>query len=169
LISIKLQNKLGVSLNYQAGIVQSKIDDMNMTNRLITLDCDDDVVLLQKDTFKVSRLKELVREQIYSKWERHSAYDYSTQKPTTQISEFFKQISFSQETIKIDEVKFNLITDCQILKISGKGWQKGKLKIQIYISNVNTDKYKLCIEFCPDEPDETESPLDDIRKMIQAT
>ena len=89
-----------------------------MNNRLITLDCDDDVVLLQKDTFKVSRLKELVREQIYSKWERHSAYDYSTQKANTQISEFFKQISFSQETIKIDEVKFNLITDCQILKIN---------------------------------------------------
>jgi len=139
-----------------------------MNNKFITLDCDEDVVLLQKDTFKVSRLKELVREQIYSKWERHAAYDYSTQKANTQISEFFKQISFSQETIKIDEVKFNLITDCQILKISGKGWQKGKLKIKIYISSINTGKYKLCLEFSPDEPDETESPLDDIRKMIQA-
>ncbi|MEH2436361.1 MAG: KGK domain-containing protein [Nostoc sp.] len=139
-----------------------------MNYQLITLDCDDDVVLLHKDTFKVSRLKELVREQICSKWEKHSYYDYSTQKPKTQISEFFKQISFSQETMKIDQIKFDLTTDCQILKINGKGWQKGKLKIQIYISNATIDKYKLCLEFCSDEPEEPESPLDDIRKMIQA-
>ncbi|MBN3874684.1 KGK domain-containing protein [uncultured Nostoc sp.] len=135
----------------------------------MTLDCDDDVVLLQKETFKVSRLKELVREQICSKWERHGAYDYSTQKADTTIYEFLKQISVSQETIKIDEIKLNLIVDCQILKISGKGWQKGKLKIQIYISNVSANKYTLSLEFCLDESDEPESPLDDFRKMIQAT
>ncbi|MEH2176208.1 KGK domain-containing protein [Nostoc sp.] len=84
------------------------------------------------------------------------------------MSAFFQQLSFSQETIKIDEIKFNLVTDCQILKIKGKGWQKGKLEIQIYISNTTKDKYKLCLKFCPDEQDEPESPLDDIRKMIQA-
>ncbi|OYD98617.1 hypothetical protein CDG77_04850 [Nostoc sp. 'Peltigera membranacea cyanobiont' 213] len=165
MISIKLQNKLGVSLYYQAGIVQSKID---MNNKLITLDCDDDVLLLQKDTFKVSRLKELVLQQICSKWENHGVHDYSTQKAITSIPAFFQQLSFSQETIKIDEIKFNLVTDCQILKINGQGWQKGKLKIQIYISNATKDKYKLCLDFCSDEPDEPESPLDDIRKMIQA-
>ncbi|MEH2418879.1 KGK domain-containing protein [Nostoc sp.] len=135
----------------------------------MTLDCDDDVVLLQKETFKVSRLKELVREQISSKWERHGAYDYSIQKADTTIYEFLKQISVSQETIKIDEIKLNLIVDCQILKISGKGWQKGKLKIQIYISNVSANKYTLSLEFCLDESDEPESPLGDFRKMIQAT
>ncbi|WP_292837785.1 KGK domain-containing protein [Nostoc sp. JL33] len=140
-----------------------------MNNKFMTLDCDDDVVLLQKETFKVSRLKELVREQICSKWERHGAYDYSTQKADTTIYEFLKQISVSQETIKIDEIKLNLIVDCQILKISGKGWQKGKLKIQIYISNVSANKYTLSLEFCLDESDEPESPLDDFRKMIQAT
>lgn len=140
-----------------------------MNNKFITLDCDDDVVLFQKDTFKVSRLKELVREQICSKWERHGAYDYSTQKAETTIYEFLKQISVSQETIKIDEIKLNLIIDCQILKISGKGWQKGKLKIQIYISNVTTNKYTLCLDFCPNESGEPESVLGDIRKMIQQT
>ncbi|MEH1782641.1 KGK domain-containing protein [Nostoc sp.] len=140
-----------------------------MKNKFITLDCDD-VVLLEKDTFKVSRLKELVQEQIYSKWERHSAsYLYSIQNANTQISEFFKQLSVSQETIKIDEVKLNLVIDCQILKISGRGWQKGKLKIKIYISNVTTDKYRLYLEFYPDEPAKPESPLDDIRKMIEVT
>ncbi|MBN3958954.1 KGK domain-containing protein [Nostoc sp. NMS8] len=140
-----------------------------MKNKFITLDCDD-VVLLEKDTFKVSRLKELVQEQIYSKWERHSAsYLYSLQNANTQISEFFKQLSVSQEIIKIDEVKLNLVIDCQILKISSRGWQKGKLKIKIYISNATIDKYRLYLEFYPDESAKPESSLDDIRKMIEAT
>ncbi|MEH2212704.1 KGK domain-containing protein [Nostoc sp.] len=140
-----------------------------MNNKFIALDCDDDVVLLQKDTFKVSRLKELVQEEICRKWESHGAYDYSIQKANTSIYEFFKKISVSQQILKIDEIKFNLIVDCQILKISGNGWQKGKLKINIYVSNITKDKYKLSLEFCSDEPPESESPLDDIRKMIQAT
>ncbi|MFN6462198.1 MAG: KGK domain-containing protein [Nostoc sp. DedVER02] len=139
-----------------------------MNNKFITLDCDDDVVLLQTDTFKVSRLKELVRQQICSKWENHIASDFLTQKAITSISAFFQQLAFNQETIKIDEIKFNLVTDCQILKIKGTGWQKGKLEIQIYISNTTKDKYKFCLKFCPYEQDEPESPLDDIRKMIQA-
>ncbi len=52
--------------------------------------------------------------------------------------------------------------DCEILKIGAKGWQKGKIKIRV------------SVEFCPDEPEieeapqitEPESPLDDIRRMI---
>ncbi len=52
--------------------------------------------------------------------------------------------------------------NCEILKIGAKGWQKGKIKI------------KVTLEFCPDEPEieeapeitQPESPLDDIRRMI---
>lgn len=57
--------------------------------------------------------------------------------------------------------------DCEVLKISSKGWQKGKLRI------------KLALEFYPDEPEieetsvsnepkdnQPESPLDDIRRII---
>ncbi|NDJ21039.1 KGK domain protein [Nostoc sp. B(2019)] len=47
--------------------------------------------------------------------------------------------------------------DCEILKIGSKGWQPGKLRI------------KVTLEFCPDEPktNESESPLDDLRRMIK--
>lgn len=58
--------------------------------------------------------------------------------------------------------------DCEVLKIGTNGWQKGKLRI------------KVTFEFCPDEPEITEtmvsnepetskpdSPLDDIRQMIK--
>jgi len=46
--------------------------------------------------------------------------------------------------------------DCEILKPAAKGWQPGKLRI------------KITLEFIPDEPEiiESESPLDDLRRMI---
>jgi len=52
--------------------------------------------------------------------------------------------------------------DCEILKVGAKGWQKGKIRI------------KVTLEFIPDEPEieqtpeitQPESPLDDIRRMI---
>ncbi|HAX74598.1 MAG TPA: KGK domain protein [Cyanobacteria bacterium UBA11372] len=56
---------------------------------------------------------------------------------------------------------------CEILSPGSKGWQKGKLRIRI------------SLEFCPDEPEieetppneqpeisEPESPLDDLRQLI---
>lgn len=42
--------------------------------------------------------------------------------------------------------------ECEILRAGSKGWQKGKLKINI------------TLEFIPDEIEEDKSPLDDIRQ-----
>ncbi|MDJ0904188.1 MAG: KGK domain-containing protein [Xenococcus sp. MO_188.B8] len=46
---------------------------------------------------------------------------------------------------------FNEGEDCEILKASSLGWQKGKIRINV------------TLEFIPDEPEKIESPLDDIR------
>lgn len=59
-------------------------------------------------------------------------------------------------------------TDCEILRLGAKGWQNGKVRIRV------------SLEFCPDEPaakempssnepeiSPPESPLDDIRRMIE--
>lgn len=43
--------------------------------------------------------------------------------------------------------------DCEILRAGSQGWQKGKIKIKINVT----------LEFIPDELEEIESPLDDIR------
>ena len=50
-------------------------------------------------------------------------------------------------------------TDCEILKVGGRDWKKGKVKLRIVV------------EFYPDEPDveevnQAESSLDDIRLMV---
>jgi hypothetical protein len=49
--------------------------------------------------------------------------------------------------------------DCEILRVGGKDWQKGKIKFEI------------TVKFHPDEPEveevnQAESPLDDIRLMV---
>lgn len=44
--------------------------------------------------------------------------------------------------------------NAEILRVNSKGWQKGKIKI------------KVTVEFEPDEPEQPESPLDDIRQAV---
>ena len=136
-----------------------------MNPKFIPLDCDDDVVLLATDTFKVSRLKELCLQEIGNKFYRN-IYNSQTKQPAQTVATFFNDISFGGESISFNEIQFNSIKDCQLLKIGGKGWQKGKLKIQICRASKGT-QHKVCLEFCPDEPIEMESPLDDIRKLVE--
>jgi hypothetical protein len=49
--------------------------------------------------------------------------------------------------------------NCEVLRLDAKGWQKGKVRIELKVS----------LEFCPDETEisQLESPLDDIRQMIK--
>jgi hypothetical protein len=57
--------------------------------------------------------------------------------------------------------------DCEILRLGAERWKKGKVRMKLRVS----------IEFCPDEPEveetapsneipQPESPLDDIRQMM---
>lgn len=47
---------------------------------------------------------------------------------------------------------FDWIESCEILRAGSKGWQKGKIKVNV------------TLEFIPDEIEENKSPLDDIRQ-----
>ncbi len=44
--------------------------------------------------------------------------------------------------------------ECEILELGAKQWQKGKIKMRV------------TVEFEPDEPEPTDSPLDEIRNSI---
>jgi hypothetical protein len=78
------------------------------------------------------------------------------------------------------EIKLNSIGDdikCQILrsKSNSRGWQDGKLRIntqifeqRIYKNSENKEievDVNVFLEFCPDQPVEPESPLDDLRQQ----
>jgi hypothetical protein len=43
--------------------------------------------------------------------------------------------------------------ECEVLRLGAKEWHKGKLRINL--------------EFCPKQPSEPESPLDDIRQTLK--
>ena len=45
---------------------------------------------------------------------------------------------------------------CEILKAGSSGWQTGRLKLKV----------KLSLEFIPDEIEDVQSPLDDVRQEI---
>ncbi len=49
---------------------------------------------------------------------------------------------------------FNDGIDCEILRVGGKSWEKGRLMLNI------------SLEFIPDEVENLESPLDDVRQEI---
>jgi hypothetical protein len=81
----------------------------------------------------------------------------------------------SQQMLKVEQFQDNVIdnllgneedkirkkwqnegVECEVLKPGGN-WQKGKVRM------------KITLEFCPDEPIQPPSPLDDIRKQMKET
>jgi len=139
-----------------------------MSNNFIPLDCDDDVVLFQKDTFKVSRLKDLLR-RITSQRLDCYIHDHEN-KNLGQVDSFFRGVTIGEISISINEFQFHSTQDCQLLQLGGKGWQKGKLKIQIsvpqptYTKGNKNSVVNVYLEFSPDELEEPELSLDDIQK-----
>ena len=129
-----------------------------------TLDGEDDVLLLGKATFTVRHLKELVA----SKFD-YMLFSLEAEKDSRKQSIYYwmQSLSINEET-KIMGGDINWKSpqegiDCQILKIGSKGWQNGKLKIEVNRS-FQSGETQTSIKFCPDEPRSQKSPLDDIRQ-----
>ncbi len=93
-----------------------------MNPKFTPLDCDDDVVLLATDTFKVSRLKELYEQGIKDKLNSHFYKSNDFFSESESVYSFFSNISLGAESISFSEIQFNSIKDCQLLKIGGKAW-----------------------------------------------
>ncbi|MHC5934755.1 KGK domain-containing protein [Nostoc sp.] len=127
-----------------------------MKNKFIPLECGDDVISFEKDAFQVSKLRELVIREIVNKW-RQKICNYKAQISDASVGSLFGSISARDESIAVSEFQLNAIKDCQFLQ-SGKNWQKGKLKISIYIYPNSHNSNNVCLEFYPDEPIEIKSP-----------
>jgi len=138
--------------------------DNNRTFQLV--DGNDDVLLFDKDTSTVARFKELLSADFRTRMEVYC----NIQNPPTHISaggrtyELLRNLKAGSITVPSSELKFNSTLDCQFLKIGSKGWQKGKLRIQISY-NYNGKPIEVHLEFSPDEPPQPESPLDDLRQL----
>ncbi|MEG4057059.1 MULTISPECIES: KGK domain-containing protein [unclassified Microcoleus] len=140
-------------------------EEFEINKKYHILDGEDDVLLLDKATFTVGRFKELVAK----KFDYILNYIEAVEKESRNksISYWMQSLSINEETtIQAGEINWSSPQegiDCQILKIGAKGWQKGKLKIEVN-KNFQSVKTQTSIKFCPDEPPEQKSPLDDIRQ-----
>ncbi|MGB3756867.1 MAG: KGK domain-containing protein [Rivularia sp. (in: cyanobacteria)] len=135
-----------------------------MNDSFILLECDD-VVLLEEDTFKVSRIERLIEENINEKLQRH-IYEYNSFHPGASMLEFFSSIPIGKTKLDLAEIKHEYIKNCQVLRSRGQGWEKGKLKIEIRILPANNYDNQIDLKFYPDEPIEYEAFLDDIFQIV---
>lgn len=155
-----------VSLNYEVSYVHLKLRETGnqMKDKIVQLECDD-VILLGKDTFKVSRLKDLLQKQICCNVQQY-AYEHNSSDVGFSILDLFSLISLKQHHLILSEVQHHYVTNCQVLKVYSQGWQQGKLKIEIRISTVQPHCNQIDLEFYPDESTEYESLLEDISKIL---
>lgn len=130
--------------------------DSNRAFQLV--DGDKDVLLIEEDSFTVSKFKEIMKMEIAGKFNR--LYNTNSNTP---ISSLFTQISIGSTTLALDHMSWVSLRDIELLKIGSKGWQKGKIRIQV--SYKNYDNIQVHLEFSPDEPPQPESPLDDLRQL----
>ena len=143
-----------------------------MSDNFILLESDD-VVLLGEDTFKISKIEQLIEQNIREKLQRH-IFEYNSFHPGASMLEFFNSIPIGKIKIDLAEIKHEYIKDCQVLRSSGQGWQKGKLKVEIRIlpasqnssQNYNQNYNQIYLKFIPDEPIEYEAFLDEICQIV---
>ncbi len=114
-----------------------------MEEKFSLQNCDeDDVLSFSEGMFKVGKFRDAVEYAFTDKNKVEDSLYYALQE---------KRVATSNTKELLGEG-----VDCEVLRIASKGWQKGKLRI------------KVSLEFYPDEPEisEPESPLDDLRQMI---
>jgi len=144
-----------------------------MNDKFQTLDRDDDVLLFDNNnTFTVRKIKDLIGKEFNEKF----LISYQTKvsdEERADIKPDLRSISFNSKTFICSEIQWKCrnVVNCKFLKVGSGGWQEGKLRMQAKVVNsyLGNKKYNkavldICIEFCPDRPNEPISPLDDIRQ-----
>ncbi|MBD2510846.1 hypothetical protein IQ274_16380 [Nostoc sp. LEGE 12447] len=149
---------------------------MNKTYQL--LDFDADVLLFNKDTYIVSRFKELISQNFIEK------FNTTLDNANSTISGSFHKLCINEDSFQSEDITWQSSSkgiNCRVFKVGSTDWQSGKLIIKVsteIISPCIQHKFgkengklniTVVLEFYPDNPNKTESPLDDLRKMIQAT
>jgi KGK domain len=145
-----------------------------MNNKFKLLECnDDDVVSFNGNLVKFAKFKRDLEKEF---WEKRR-YLLTEENPHLHSSgktrmSYLTNISLGECDLTINLSSAKEGKECEILRLGSKNWQKGRLRTQAFIGFFpdTTEKAKIqfILEFSPDEPEitEPESPLDDIRRMI---
>ncbi|CAC5340238.1 MULTISPECIES: KGK domain-containing protein [Planktothrix] len=163
-----------------------------MTDNFYPLTCDDDLLLIDKDTFTVARFKEFAMYSLNQK-----IYDDPNHYPKEQRLKLLFNILNNYNYIIDDKVRLPLTEsswsnvsgsiECKLLSLtSGKGWISGKLIIKSTV-NFFPEDYKnftydpkspsypkseidIELQFYPDETEPLETSdaaLDELRQQLQ--
>ena len=133
-----------------------------MEDRFELLTCNDDLISFQEDTFKVGKFMEQLSKEFYRREGNHEISHLAC-------------ISINQLTIRAEINWQSNLIDFELLRLGSPSWQKGKVRCKVRIKTVPNERevqkklqIQLDLEFYPDEPpiSEPESPLDDLRQMI---
>lgn len=138
------------------------------------LDFDADVLLFNKDTYIVSRLKELISQNFRQK------FGTKLDNTNVTVSGTFQKLCINEVYFQAEDITWQSSSEginCQVFKVGSTDWQTGKLRIKVSTEIISPLTSKegiklnitVVLEFYPNNPNEPESPLDDLRKMIQAT
>ncbi|VXD15108.1 conserved hypothetical protein [Planktothrix serta PCC 8927] len=126
-----------------------------MSESFVKLEQDDDIVMLGKDTFTVSRLKELMAENMKVRL-FHRQKLYSSSDVTASVSQILcQQLKITDKSIELNLNEIRLVfppkgIDCQLLKLQSGKWISGKIRFQV---DANRDQQTVIteLEFAPDE------------------
>jgi hypothetical protein len=115
---------------------------------------DSDIISFNSQLFKVEQLTKALIVALGAKYVGHYLHEALVQQRIPIDTRNFSG-AYQEEH---NEWWFSEGGECEVLRPGPQGWQKGKIRIRV----------KVDLEFCPDEPEgaQAESPLDDIRQMI---
>ncbi|HLO47636.1 MAG TPA: KGK domain-containing protein [Kamptonema sp.] len=127
-------------------------------NQFKPLDCDDDILLIQKDTFTVGRFKEIASQKLHTRFFRFKCLEENQDEGRGVLNimdHLHSRLSLGELQIPIVDSKWIFPRegiDCQLLNIGSQGWQKGRLRIEASIDNKDyrNPKIYLSLEFCLD-------------------
>jgi hypothetical protein len=133
-----------------------------MKNTFVSLEKDDDVLLINEETFTVRKFKDLLEKATNTKLKetnREANQIFSITSCTLPIG--------SELKLLLNDIQWcNFSIDCQLLQPGSQGWQKGKIRIQVntkILSPKEENKIHACVEFCPDEPTTLESSSNNLQ------
>lgn len=105
----------------------------------------DDVIQFSNAIYKIGQLKTAMELAINNQNKLPNTLFYTLQEQGVKLENLLATQKFLVDGL-----------DAEALKIGAKGWQKGKIRVRV------------TLEFEPDEPEtnKPESPLDDLRRMM---
>lgn len=122
-----------------------------MTESFIKLEQDNDIVMLDKDTFTVSRLKELMTENMKVRL----FYEPDSRSPLT--SRLCQNLKITDKSIELNLKEIRLVfppngIECQLLQLKSGQWISGKIRFKVDVnSHYQQNTVNVELEFAADE------------------